>query len=84
MAAMHPATQHFILLLFAAAFAAFGWFLARKPSKAYRLFTFGVMPVPERSFFVGFIKVTGWLFAVLFAVGAIGYSFLIVLDLIRR
>jgi len=80
---MHPAMQHFILLLFAAAFSASGWFLTHNPHKAYRLFTFGIMPVPERGFFVGFLKVVGWVFTVFFAAGAVAYCFLIASDLIR-
>ena len=83
MTTMHPAVAHFILLLFAAPFSAIGWYIAHNPSKAYRFFTFGIMPVPGKGFFIGFLKVVGWCFAIVFAVGTLGYSFLIALDLLR-
>jgi len=83
MSTMHPAFQHFVLLLCAATFSAIGWFTADNPSKAYRFFTFGIMPVPERGFAIGFLKVVGWVFAVSYGAGTLVYCFLIASDLLR-
>ena len=83
MTTMHPAIQHFVLLVFAAAFSVVGWFIAHNPAKAYRFFTLGAMPVLEQGFSIGFLKVAGWCFTVFFAVGALAYCFLIASDLLR-
>jgi hypothetical protein len=83
MTRVHPAIQHFVLLLFAATSSAVGWFMAHNPSKVHRFFTFGIMPVREKGFFIRFFKVTGWCFAIFFAAGTLEYSFLIVSDLLR-
>jgi hypothetical protein len=83
MTSVHPAIQHTVILLFAATFSAIGWFTAHNPSKVYRFFTFGVMPVPERGFFIGFLQVVGWCFAAFFATGSVAYCILIAFDLLR-
>jgi hypothetical protein len=71
MNAMHPPVQHFVLLLFTATFSAVGWFIAHNSSKAYRFFTFGLMPVPEQGFYIGFLRLMGWCSAVFFGAGAL-------------
>ena len=83
MAPMHPAIQHLVLLLFAAVFSAVGWFIAHNPSKAYRFFTLGTMPVPEQNFYIGFLRLVGWCFAVIFALGVLGQCYLITSELLH-
>ena len=83
MTTMHPAVQHLALLFFAAAFSAVGRFIAHNPSKAYRFFTFGMMPVREQGFYIGFFRLVGWCFAVIFALGALEQSYLIASELLH-
>ncbi len=83
MTTMHPAIQYLVLLLFAAAFSALGWFIAHNPSKAYRFFSFGIMPVPEKGFYIGFFRFLGWCWAVSFAAGTLAYCFLFAWELLH-
>ena len=78
---MHPAVQHLILLLVSGSFSSIGWFVAHKPERTFRVFTFGIRP--ERRFSVGFFRVWGWFSAVFFAAGTVFYLVLAIVDLIR-
>ena len=78
---MPDVLKHLVFLLFAAGFATVGWFMAHNPERTYRFFTFGIQP--EQKFFVGFCRVVGWVFTVVFAVGVLMYLVYIAYDLLR-
>jgi hypothetical protein len=78
---MQDAMQHFILLLFAVGASATGWLMAHNPLRVYRLFTFGNDHAPK--VLVGFCRIVGWCFAIVFAAGALMYVVLIVHDLVQ-
>ncbi len=76
---MQWALLHLVLLCFACAFSWVGWLMAHYPQKAARFFTFGR---PETKFAVSYCRIIGWIFAAVFALGAIVYLILIPLDLL--
>jgi hypothetical protein len=78
---MSPVVQHLILLLFAASFSLIGWFVAHNPAKVSRPFTFALQS--EQWFFVGFVRPTGWCFAIFFAPGVAMYAILMAIDVLR-
>ncbi len=77
---MHDAIQHLVLLVLSVGAAVTGWLMAHDPLRTYRLFTFNDH-APK--VLVGFCKVVGWCFAVVFSAGSLMYLVLIVHDLIR-
>jgi len=50
--AQRPASL--VLLLFSVGLSVLGFFVAQKPARMYRFFTFGIQP--EKQFFVGFAE----------------------------
>jgi len=50
------------MLLFAAATARFGWFMAHDPERAVRFFTFGQDPAFGKGFALVWSKLVGWFF----------------------
>jgi len=78
---MHDATQHLVLLVFSVGAAVTGWLMAHHPLRTFRLFTFGNDYAPK--ILVGFCRIVGWCFTVMFAAGSLMYVVLIFHDLIR-
>jgi hypothetical protein len=61
--------MYLILLLFTASFSRIGWLIANNPVKTYRFLTFGSQS--KQWFFIGFLEVRGWCFAIFFAAGVV-------------
>jgi hypothetical protein len=78
---MHAAFAHAFMLVFAAATARFGWFMAHDPERASRLFTFGTEPAFGKRFVLSWSRVVGWVFIVGGCVGSALYLVLIAIDL---
>jgi hypothetical protein len=78
---VHDAFQHLVLLLCDLGALALGRFMVRHPERTFHFFTFGMQP--EQKFGVGFFRVVGWVFTVLFAIGLIMYLGLITYDLLK-
>ena len=76
---MNSAVQHLILLFFSCLISWIGWLQSHNPEKASRIFLFGQTPT---KFSLAFFRITGRIFNVFFAVGAILYLIMIPLDLL--
>ena len=81
MLAMHDAVQHLVLLVFSLGLAVTGRLMAAYPLRTYRLLTFGNDYAPK--ILVGFCRLVGWFFAVVFTFGSLMYLVLIFRDLMR-
>lgn len=78
---MRDALDHLILLAFSIAASIIGWLMAHHPLRVYRLFTAGNDHAPRT--LVGFCRIVGWCFAVVFAVGSLMYLVLLFRDLLK-
>jgi hypothetical protein len=67
---MHDAGQHLVLLVFAIGFSAIGWFMAHNPTRVYRAFTMDASQFGQKVL-IGFCRIVGWCFTVVFAAGAL-------------
>lgn len=76
---MQLALKHFMLLIFAIPISWLGWLISRNPERTSRIFTFGQAPT---KFTVGYFRIVGRVFAIVFALGSIIYLILIPLDLL--
>lgn len=74
---------HLVMLLFAAATATLGWYMAHNPTQALRFFTFGMEPAFGKKLGVAFCKALGYLFCAFMSAGVVFYSILIVMDILH-
>jgi len=72
------------MLLFAAAIAILGWYMAHNPIRTLRFFHFGMEPAFGKKFGVAFCKTCGWTFSVGMSAGVIFYFVLIMMDIAHR
>jgi hypothetical protein len=79
---MHDAIQHLVLLMFSVGFSAIGWFMAHNPARVYRAFTLGGTQFGQ-DLLVGFCRIVGWCFAVVFAASALMHAILTFQALLR-
>lgn len=78
---MRDAMDHLIFLMFSMGASVIGWLMAHRPLRTYRLFTAGNDNAPR--ILVGFCRIIGWCFAIVFAAGSVMYLVLIFHDLLR-
>jgi hypothetical protein len=78
---MQAAFGHALMLVFAAAIAWLGWFMAHDPERASRLFTFGSEPAFGKRFVLSWSRGVGWFFTAGGCLGSALYLVLITIDL---
>ena len=79
---MHDAGQHLVLLVFSIWFSAIGWFMAHNPARVYRAFTMNASQFGQK-FFIGFCRIVGWCFTLVFAAGTLIHLILMFQALFR-
>ena len=72
------------MLLFAAAAAPLGWYMAHNPAQALRFSTLGTAPLLGEKFGVAFCRALGWFFSVFMSAGVLFYIVLIIMDVLHR
>jgi hypothetical protein len=78
---MQAAFAHVLMLMFAAATARLGWFMAHNPERASRFFTFGTEPAFGKRLAIAWSIAAGWFFTVGGCLGIALYLVLIPIDL---
>ena len=71
------------MLAFAVVIAGIGWYMAHRPERASRVFTFGMRPPFGEKFAIAWCKILGWTFTIVFSFAIVFYLILIPLDILH-